>query len=1064
MNGLIKNLFILFVVFLFIAAIFSLYDSPLESEKKIGSNVFLSQIANEEIKEIAVAGNQLKITLNDGRQEILQKETSEPLSDLLKNYNVTPEKLAKINIQVKDESGWDFWLKTLLPFLIPFIFIAGFIYFMMRQAQGANNRAMLFGQVKAKDPEANQKEKITFNEVAGIKEAKEELKEVVEFLKTPKRFLKMGAKIPRGVLVVGPPGTGKTLLAKAVAGEANVPFFSISGSEFVEMFVGVGASVSGDTPILIKTSTGVKLLPIADFVDQYYQTDETDVIKPINGIETLGFRPLMTNFWGDKGDKKFLGGSCWSEVRGVFRHKVDEIYKITFRGGIIRTTGDHSIFVREGNMIKSKKASELKTGDKLINLPFKVRSKFIPGLGTTHKIRAHEFEPAVNEFLPLFEEEYTHQSQAYEFAMANRGLMKQEDIGAKFGFSQATIKNWQLGHHQPKIFASNLMRAAAPAKLTVTKDLMRLLGYYTAEGRTERYYTELTFGAHEKELHQDCQQLFKDIFSLTPRIKEYPEMNTTKVNISSPIVAHFFAQHCGTGSHHKHVPEILWHLPKNYFLAYLEGYSKGDGYITKEGKLSMCSVSKQLIRELAWLCSMHGLQVGIRETISPDGRIIRTKPLPETKAWNLIIGKTSNPFIRIASSPFQFKKMIVQKVEKEKHDGYVYDLCGCDNEAFFGGEKPILLHNSRVRSLFQKAKKHAPCIIFIDELDAVGRQRGAGLGGSHDEREQTLNQILVEMDGFDPNTNIIIMAATNRPDILDVALLRPGRFDRRVILDLPDISEREEILKVHARQKPLAESVNLRKVAERTPGFSGADLANLLNEAAILAARRDKTRIDQLEVLDSIEKVMLGPERRSRLLSDEEKKITAYHEAGHALVSHELPGVDPVQKISIISRGLAAGYTLKLPERDKYFHKKSEFINELAVMLGGFVTEKEIFGEVTTGATSDLRHATDLARRIITDYGMSDRLGPRTFGKKEELIFLGREISEHRDYSEKTAEAIDKEINGLISRAGQTARQIIKRQKNKLMKIAKILLAKESMEKEEFEAIFQANQAVAKTA
>lgn len=605
MNNLLKNLAIIFLVFLFIAAIFSLYNSPLSNQSKIGVNVLIEQINQEAVKSINVEGNQLKITLNDGQEETMQKETSEPLSTLFANYNVSPEKLAKIDIEVQDESGFSYWLKTLLPFFIPFLFIAAFIYFMMRQVQGANSRAMMFGQAKTKESEPVNREKVTFKDVAGIKEAKEELLEVVEFLKTPKKFLKLGARIPKGVLLVGPPGTGKTLLAKAVAGEADVPFFSISGSEFVEMFVGVGAS--------------------------------------------------------------------------------------------------------------------------------------------------------------------------------------------------------------------------------------------------------------------------------------------------------------------------------------------------------------------------------------------------------------------------------------------------------------------RVRSLFQKAKKSAPCIVFVDEIDAVGRQRGAGLGGSHDEREQTLNQILVEMDGFEPNANVIVMAATNRPDILDVALLRPGRFDRRVVLDMPDIEEREAILKVHSLKKPLTETVNLRQVAERTPGFSGADLSNLLNEAAILAARRNKARIDMPEVLDSIEKVMLGPERRSRIISQEEKEITAYHESGHALVSRQLPGSDPIHKVSIVSRGPAAGYTLKLPEKDKYFHRRSEFIAELAVLLAGFAAEEHIFGEVTTGATNDLKRATSLARKIVTEYGMSEKLGPRTFGKKEELIFLGREISEQRDYSEKTAEAIDKEVDGLITHALKTAKDIIGKHEAKLKEIAELLLKKESLEKEEFEELFKAN-------
>jgi cell division protease FtsH len=360
---------------------------------------------------------------------------------------------------------------------------------------------------------------------------------------------------------------------------------------------------------------------------------------------------------------------------------------------------------------------------------------------------------------------------------------------------------------------------------------------------------------------------------------------------------------------------------------------------------------------------------------------------------------------------------------------------------------------SRVRDLFARAKKAAPCIVFVDEIDAVGRQRGTGLGGSHDEREQTLNQILVEMDGFEANTNVIVIAATNRPDVLDPALLRPGRFDRQVILDQPDIKDREAILKVHAKQKPLADDVSLRVIAERTPGFSGADLANLLNEAAILAARRNQKKINQVDCLEALEKVMLGPERKSHVLSEKEKKITAYHEAGHALVAHFLPASDPVHKISIISRGRAGGYTLKLPSEDKHMHPKSEFLADLAVMLAGHASEKEKFGEVTTGAQNDLKRATRLARQLITEFGMSEKLGPRTFGLKEELIFLGREITEQRDYSEKVAQIIDDEVSAFLKTAYRTAQNIIRQQKAKLELIAQELMKKEVIERAEFEAL-----------
>jgi len=606
MKNLFKNFFIFLGVFLLIALLFSAFGNSNKSVEKVGLEILINQINKQEVSAIAIHDSELKITLKQGKEEIIKKEAGETFSQLIKNFNIDQTKLADIKIEVKEKEGADYWTAVILPFLLPFLLIGVLIYFMMRSVQGANNRMMSFGQSQAKEPSKENKDKITFKDVAGVKEAKEELKEVVEFLKQPQKFVEMGARIPRGVLLLGNPGTGKTLLARAVAGEADVPFFNISGSEFVEMFVGVGAS--------------------------------------------------------------------------------------------------------------------------------------------------------------------------------------------------------------------------------------------------------------------------------------------------------------------------------------------------------------------------------------------------------------------------------------------------------------------RVRDLFRRAKKSSPCIVFIDEIDAVGRRRGAGLGGSHDEREQTLNQILVEMDGFEPNINVIIIAATNRPDVLDPALLRPGRFDRRVILDEPDLADRKAILQIHAKKKPLAKNVSLSRVAERTPGFSGADLANLLNEAAILATRRNKKIIEMNELFESIEKVMLGPERKSKILSDKEKKITAYHEAGHAIVAHFSLNANPVQKISIISRGQAAGFTITLPTEDKHMHTKTEFTEELSVLLAGHIIEHDIFGEVTTGSTSDLRRATNLARKLITDFGMSETLGLRTFGEKEETIFLGSDAREQRNYSEKIAEQIDAEISSFIDKAAHQARGIIKAKKEELEKVVAILLEKETLEKEEFEEIVGARQ------
>jgi cell division protease FtsH len=361
---------------------------------------------------------------------------------------------------------------------------------------------------------------------------------------------------------------------------------------------------------------------------------------------------------------------------------------------------------------------------------------------------------------------------------------------------------------------------------------------------------------------------------------------------------------------------------------------------------------------------------------------------------------------------------------------------------------------SRVRDLFDQAKRHSPCIVFVDEIDAVGRQRGAGLGGSHDEREQTLNQMLVEMDGFDTDTNIIIIAATNRPDILDPALLRPGRFDRRVTLDRPDMKGREAILKVHVKGKPLEPSVDLAALARGTPGFVGADLENLVNEGAILAARRNKKSIGQQDLEEAIERVVMGPERKSRLISDEEKRIIAYHEAGHAVVMNAIPEADPVQKITIVGRGQAGGLTWYRPEDDRILTSRKKMVASLAGLLGGRVAEEIVFDDITSGASSDIERVTQMARTMVTRLGMSNEMGLMTYGQKEELIFLGREISEQRDYSEAVAERIDAEVRKLVDDAYKLTTKLLTLYRDRLDAVAQKLLEVETLTREEFEAIF----------
>ncbi|MEA2645433.1 MAG: cell division protease FtsH [Chloroflexota bacterium] len=362
---------------------------------------------------------------------------------------------------------------------------------------------------------------------------------------------------------------------------------------------------------------------------------------------------------------------------------------------------------------------------------------------------------------------------------------------------------------------------------------------------------------------------------------------------------------------------------------------------------------------------------------------------------------------------------------------------------------------SRVRDLFDQAKKNSPCIVFVDEIDAVGRQRGAGLGGGHDEREQTLNQLLVEMDGFETNTHVIVIAATNRPDVLDPALLRPGRFDRHVTLDRPDIKGRFAILQVHAKNKPLEKEVNLEVLAKQTPGFSGADLSNLINEAAILAARNNKKLIGMPELEESIIRVMAGPERKSRVISEKEKNIVAYHEIGHALVAKSLPNADPVHKVSIISRGQALGWTAYLPEEDRYLASKGELEDRIAMALGGRVAEEVMFGEITSGAGDDIRRVTDIARKMVTELGMSTKLGPRAFGQREEMVFLGRDLGEQRNYSEEMAGIIDDEIHSIVDTGYKKAKEILVRRKGDMIKLAEHLKEVETMDGDDIDKILR---------
>jgi len=1045
-----KNIILWLIIAFFGLNLISSSLRPGVSSEEIDLSKALTDIKDNKVKQVLVDGDRLILTYKDDKQFSSRKETGESLVKTFEASGIDPK---SVNVKIMDQTISRV-IADIAGTVLPLGLMAVFFFYIFRQAKGAQDSIFSFGQSKAR-LFAKGKQMITFKDVAGVNEAKKELEEVVDFLKHPQKYRALGARTPKGALLIGPSGVGKTLLAKAVAGEAGVPFFSMAGSEFMEMLVGVGASITGDTPILVKEEGDARLLPIGELVDNFYLEGEADKVIKVGGIETLGFEKEENRFWGTKSKKsqKFVfGKSCWKKIEGVYRHKVKEIYEIEYLGGKIRTTGDHSVFVRNQGWISPKKVADLKQGDLLVNIPMNVRRWDSQLKKTIHKIKTHEFSLTGQ---PLYLDVWNDDPQVwekYEYVIANPDRLSQYQLAGQVGLCQMTMSNWQRGVHLPQEVSKKLVKLNLPQKVKVIPELMELFGLYTAEGRGTNNL-EFTFGIDEKDLILEVVTLMEEVFGVGKPVLEETADNSIRVKYYSAHLGRFFARHCGNGSHNKHVPQFIWDLPKEYFLSFLQGWAEGDGYITKTGKQSITSVSKQLILEMAWLCSMHGIKVGIKHERQKGGRIIKNKPLPNLESWNLIIGKTSNPFLGEAiKNLYQIKRSIVKKIVKKPFNGYVYDLCGIENEGFFGGEKPILLHNSRVRDLFGTAKKAAPSIIFIDEIDAIGRQRGSGLMGGHDEREQTLNQILVEMDGFTPNDSVLVMAATNRGDLLDSALLRPGRFDRTVVLELPDLEGRKAILQIHARGKHFVKDVLWEKIAKRTVGFSGADLENMLNEAAILAARLNKKEIDESDIEEATVKVKLGPERK-RLQSDDDKKMTAYHEAGHAVVSFFSPQTDPVHRVSIVARGMSLGHTMIAPLKDRSHETKTRLLEQINVMMGGRAAEELIFSEMTTGASNDISQATRIARAMVINFGMSS-IGP---------IFLGNQIGEDEgrmfyepnSLSPEMQAKIDKEVEKLTGDAYKMAQGILLKNKKKLDKIAARLIEKETIDEDEFQELMK---------
>lgn len=1054
-----KNFFWVLVILMVVSLAYSMLGGQFHEKKELPLSEVVAKINAGEVAEIAVIDGILEIKTRDGSEFLAKKELESGFTETLKNYGVAEEKLNSIKIEIKTRGVMNFLLGIVLPILGPVLLIIFFFWFTARQVQRGTMQAFTFGQSRARlITSDNTKDRITFKDVAGVKEAKEELKEIVDFLKNPKKFLDIGAKIPKGVLLMGPPGSGKTLLAKAVSGEAGVPFFHMSASEFIEMFVGVGASrtrdlfslakkaapsiifideldaigrirgaglggghdereqtlnqilvemdgmetddrviviaasVTGDTPTLVRVGGDIKLLPIAQVIDAYYADGQEEGEKEAGDLQVLGFEKRAGNYTSYRSKNLHernlsFGSAMFKNVRSVFRHKVSTVYEINYIGGKIKATGNHSVFVRTRRGIETKQVSQLESGDVLVDIPYvanrnnkKFREKRAYGFSDTFELELPIWQPLFKQFEPV--------QYVYEAIRANAGVVSQTQLGRLLGVSQRTVGKWQYGICGPRELSKNYYQYgnALPTKVKVTPELMRLFGYYVAEGYARK---GLDFCLHVKETEkiEDIKSLMKNIFNIVPDRERSITPNAVNVVYHCRPLSDFFILYCGKGAHNKHVPGFLWTAPREYFVEFLRGYVNGDGYKDKIGRVTATSVSKQLIFELNWLSRMHGYKSHVNSFMVREGRTIKGgKPLSATVAWRIGFGAGHNP-LEESRTRTAFKRAIVQNVKKIPYEGYVYDFCGCENEAFFGGVSPVLLHN------------------------------------------------------------------TNRPDVLDPALLRPGRFDRRVILDLPDINDREEILHIHTSNKPLADDVRLRVIAERTPGFSGADLANLVNEAAILAARENRKKVSQMDLINSIEKVLLGPERKSRLLSVAEKKISAYHEGGHALVAASLPNADPVHKISIVSRGRAAGYTMKLPSEDRHLFSRAHFLDELASALGGYAAEKLIFEDITTGPHDDLKKATDLARSLVMRFGMSEKVGPIALGDREELVFLGRELTTERNYSEETARLIDQEVKKLIDQAHKTARDILTRRRAKLDEIAAILIERETIEREEFEKL-----------
>ncbi|KAJ2677279.1 hypothetical protein IWW42_000085 [Coemansia sp. RSA 1085] len=789
--------------------------------------------------------------------------------------------------------------------------------------------------------------KVRFSDVQGCEEAKEELQDLVQFLKSPQDFSEVGGRLPKGVLLTGPPGTGKTLLARAVAGEAEVPFFFMSGSEFDEIYVGVGASVTGDTQVLVKDQEGVRLVEIGAYIDQYYPEANEGYVVPVNGLQTLGY----------SGGSK-MGSCAWTKVRQVYRHRVSDVYEIAYMGDTVRTTGDHSVFIRLGNgEIRAIQARELQVGDTLVDMPYTKTST-----------------------------SFTHSNVRDACQTPQQNLLSMWAPGCSPGTRQQIRAECQ--------------QAGISEDIEATPTLAWLFGIYAACGQVVDNKLHMHFSKRNSDLSNKVEQAMHGIFGAA---QEFTNLHL----VYSHVVAQFFEHQCGY-SKARCVPEFLWTANKAMYQAFIDGFMLGND---SKQCTQVASTNYELLREIAWLASMHRVHATLQ---------------PSESSWILEI---------------QPRDTRITGIRRVAYDGFVYDFCGCDHEAFFGGNNPVLLHNSKVRKLFSAAREKSPSIVFIDEIDAIGSKRNPR---DQTYMKQTLNQLLVDLDGFSQTEGVIFMAATNFPEVLDPALTRPGRFDRIVQVPLPDVRGRAAILKKHSEKIQLASDVDLNVVARGTPGFSGAELQNLLNLAAIEASKQRASNVTNKHLDFAKDRIIMGSERKSAVITPENKLATAYHEGGHTLAAMYTKGAMPLHKVTVMPRGHALGVTVQLPEADRESVSKQEYLAEIDVCMGGRAAEELVYGldKVTSGCSSDLQRATRVATAMVTQFGMDEKVGLVSYNdeQRERLSAEGKRT-------------IEEQVRALNAESNFRVMNLLSNHREELDRLAKALVEYETLDKNEIERV-----------